>query len=216
MELQLRKPCHFSVWNENWECKVRVCLYLVIFFKHLCCLNATSLKSCTDTSCWDEWKQMRVITPGVGKSLFTFHCLFFVYWMYVCVFAPWLNVSIWTYVCVIVFTVSPCVYICTEFYFASLILNSILCCFYSVWIQMYREVCSFLLFFKLSLLEESLHLLTMMLEQTSLHSRLIFLTFGGHLDLLYMSWEWRSQEKSFTTTTDKSCSIWPPYTRFSV
>lgn len=75
-----------------------------------------------------------------GGSLFTFHCSFL---STGCVFALWVSVNIWTSVCVIVFTVSPSVYICTKFYFASLIRNSIVYCFYSVWIQMYKEICFF-------------------------------------------------------------------------
>lgn len=69
-----------------------------------------------------------------GEKSFYIPLFVFVYWTCVCVFALWVSVNIRTLVCVIVFPVRPpvCVYICTEFYFASLIQNNIVYRFYSV------------------------------------------------------------------------------------
>lgn len=157
----------------------------------------------------NEWKHMRVITWGwkvFYRSTVRPHLLCVC--MCVCTVreGQYLNFSL----CDCIYRESLCVYLCTEFYFASLIQKNIVYCFYSVWNDPDVKRNMLLFFLKVVTSKESLHLLMTMLEQTSLHSRVIFSTRGlggcwfGRRPICHTWAASEGQRKSFTTILDKN------------
>ena len=84
---------------------------------------------------WMETNESNNTCTGGEGGSFYIPLFVFVYWMCVCACVCTVGECHRSLGCVIVLAVSPsvCVYICTKFYFASLIQNNIVYRFYSVW-----------------------------------------------------------------------------------